>query len=40
MALLIVTGLSPVSYMQASEKVGKSTAKVQNTPVGADLKVT
>lgn len=40
MALLIVTGLSPVSHVQASEKVGKTTAKVQNTPVGADLKVT
>jgi hypothetical protein len=40
MALLIVSGLSPVSNVQASEKVEKATTKVQNTPVGADLKVT
>ncbi|BCN31099.1 fibronectin type III domain-containing protein [Anaeromicropila herbilytica] len=40
MALLIVTGLSQYSNVQASEKVGITTAKIQNTPVGADLKVT
>lgn len=40
MALLIVTGLSPVANAQASEKVGKTRVKVQNTPVGADLEVT
>lgn len=40
MALLILTGLSPASNVQASEKVGKTTAKVQNAPVGTDLEVT
>ncbi|HEX3021290.1 MAG TPA: fibronectin type III domain-containing protein [Lachnospiraceae bacterium] len=40
MVLLIVAGLSPVSNVQAGEKVEKTTAKVENTPVGADLKVT
>lgn len=40
MALIMVTWLSPVSNVKASEKIGKTTAKVENTPVGADLIVT
>ena len=40
MALLIGTGFAPATSVQASSKVGTTTAKVKNTPVGADLKVT
>jgi len=39
-ALLIGTSFAPVTEAQASTKVGTTTAKVKNTSVGADLKVT